>query len=141
MQTNSESVINWVSRREGGMMKKGLIKSVAVLFAAFSLGGVVVPPLTAHAEVLERMQGDRGEWRRDEHGWYFMLTGTTKYVADNWLYDNQKWYYFDHWGYMYRNAWINYKGDSYYVGADGEMWHNAQTPDGYWVDGNGKWIK
>ena len=96
-------------------MKKGLIKSVAVLFAAFSLGGVVVPPLTAHAEVLERMQGDRGEWRRDEHGWYFMLSGTTKYVADNWLYDNQKWYYFDHWGYMYRNAWINYKGDSYYV--------------------------
>jgi len=123
------------------MMKKGLIKSVAVLFAAFSLGGVVVPPLTAHAEVLERMQGDRGEWRRDEHGWYFMLTGTTRYVADNWLYDNQKWYYFDHWGYMYRNAWINYKGDSYYVGADGEMWHNAQAPDGYWVDGNGKWIK
>lgn len=123
------------------MMKKGLIKSAAVLFAAFSLGGVVVPPLTAHAEVLERMQGDRGEWRRDEHGWYFMLTGTTRYVADNWLYDNQKWYYFDHWGYMYRNAWINYKGDSYYVGADGKMWTNAQTPDGYWVDGNGKWIK
>ena len=89
------------------MMKKGLIKSAAVLFAAFSLGGVVVPPLTAHAEVLERMQGDRGEWRRDEHGWYFMLTGTTRYVAENWLYDNQKWYYFDHWGYMYRNAWIN----------------------------------
>ena len=104
------------------MMKKGLIKSAAVLFAAFSLGGVVVPPLTAHAEVLERMQGDRGEWRRDEHGWYFMLTGTTRYVAENWLYDNQKWYYFDHWGYMYRNAWINYKGDSYYVGADGAMW-------------------
>ena len=123
------------------MMKKGLIKSVAVLFAAFSLGGVVVPPLTAHAEVLERMQGDRGEWRRDEHGWYFMLTGTTRYVAENWLYDNQKWYYFDHWGYMYRNAWINYKGDSYYVGADGAMRYNAKTPDGYWVDGNGKWIK
>ena len=123
------------------MMKKGLIKSVAVLFAAFSLGGVVVPPLTAHAEVLERMQGDRGEWRRDEHGWYFMLSGTTKYVADNWLYDNQKWYYFDHWGYMYRNAWINYKCDSYYVGADGKMWTNAQTPDGYWVDGNGKWVR
>jgi lysozyme len=123
------------------MMKKGLIKSVAVLFAAFSLGGVVVPPLTAHAEVLERMQGDRGEWRRDEHGWYFMLTGTTKYVADNWLFDNHEWYYFDHFGYMYRDAWINYKGDSYYVGVDGKMWHNAQTPGGYWVDGNGKWIK
>ena len=123
------------------MMKKGLIKSAAVLFAAFSLGGVVVPPLTAHAEVLERMQGDRGEWRRDEHGWYFMLTGTTRYVAENWLYDNQKWYYFDHWGYMYRNAWINYKGDSYYVGADGAMWYNARPPDGYWVDSNGKWVR
>ena len=100
-------------------MKKGLIKSAAVLFAAFSLGGVVVPPLTAHAEVLER----------------------TRYVAENWLYDNQKWYYFDHWGYMYRNAWINYKGDSYYVGADGAMWYNARTPDGYWVDSNGKWVR
>ena len=123
------------------MMKKGLIKSAAVLFAAVSLGGVVVPPLTAHAEVLERMQGDRGEWRRDEHGWYFMLTGTTRYVADNWLYDNQKWYYFDHWGYMYRNAWINSKGNSQYVGADGAMWYNARTPDGYWVDSNGKWVR
>jgi len=123
------------------MMKKSLIKSAAVLFAALSLGGVVAQPMTAKAAILERMPGDRGEWRKDEHGWYFMLSGTDRYVADNWLYDNGKWYYFDHWGYMYRNAWINYKGDSYYVGADGKMWHNAETPDGYRVDSNGKWIK
>ena len=124
-------------------MKKGLIKSAAILFAAFSLGGAVVPPVTAQAAVLERMPADRGEWRRDEHGWYYMLNvnAGTSYVADSWIKDNGKWYYFDHWGYMYRNAWINYKGDSYYVGADGKMWTNAKTPDGYWVDGNGKWIK
>ena len=124
-------------------MKKGLIKSVAVLFAAFSLGGVVVPPMTAQAEILERMPADRGEWRRDEHGWYYMLNvnAGTSYVADSWIKDNGKWYYFDHWGYMYRNAWINYQGSSYYVGADGAMWYNATTPDGYRVDGNGKWIR
>ena len=54
-------------------MKKGLIKSAAILFAAFSLGGAVVPPVTAQAAVLERMPADRGEWRRDEHGWDYML--------------------------------------------------------------------
>ena len=125
------------------MMKKGLIKSAAILFAAFSLGGAVVPPVTAQAAVLERMPADRGEWRRDEHGWYYMLNvnAGTSYVADSWIKDNGKWYYFDHWGYMYRNAWINYQGSSYYVGADGAMWYNATTPDGYRVDGNGKWIR
>ena len=125
------------------MMKKGLIKSAAILFAAFSLGGAVVPPVTAQAAVLERMPADRGEWRRDEHGWYYMLNvnAGTSYVADSWIKYNGKWYYFDHWGYMYRNAWINYQGSSYYVGADGAMWYNARTPDGYWVDSNGKWVR
>ena len=125
------------------MMKKGLIKSAAILFAAFSLGGAVVPPVTAQAAVLERMPADRGEWRRDEHGCYYMLhvNAGTSYVADSWIKDNGKWYYFDHWGYMYRNAWINYQGSSYYVGADGAMWYNARTPDGYWVDSNGKWVR
>ena len=125
------------------MKKKGLIKSAAILFAAFSLGGAVVPPVTAQAAVLERMPADRGEWRRDEHGWYYTLNvnAGTSYVADSWIKDNGKWYYFDHWGYMYRNAWINYQGSSYYVGADGAMWYNARTPDGYWVDSNGKWVR
>ncbi|MBO1870270.1 choline-binding protein A [Lachnoanaerobaculum sp. Marseille-Q4761] len=124
-------------------MKKGLIKSVAVLFAAFSLGGVVVPPMTAQAEILERMPADRGEWRKDEHGWYYMLNVNSGmgYVKSSWTKDNGKWYYFDKWGYMYRDAWIPYKGDYYYVGADGAMWYNATTPDGYRVDGNGKWIR
>ena len=132
-----------VYRIEGGMMKKGLIKSVAVLFAAFSLGGVVVPPMTAQAEILERMPADRGEWRKDEHGWYYMLNVNSGmgYVKSCWTKDNGKWYYFDKWGYMYRDAWIPYKGDYYYVGADGAMWYNATTPDGYRVDGNGKWIR
>ena len=125
------------------MRKKGLIKSVAVLFAAFSLGGVVVPPMTAQAEILERMPADRGEWRKDEHGWYYMLNVNSGmgYVKSSWTKDNGKWYYFDKWGYMYRDAWIPYKGDYYYVGADGAMWYNATTPDGYRVDGNGKWIR
>ena len=81
------------------MMKKNLIKSAAVLFAAFSLVSVVVPPLTAQAEVLERMPADRGEWRRDEHGWYYMLNvdAGMGYVKNSWTKDNGKRYYYDTW--------------------------------------------
>lgn len=125
------------------MIRKKLIKALAVLLAAFSFGSIAVFPLTVHAEVVERIPGDRGEWRKDEHGWYYMLNSNagTDYVRNSWLKDGGRWYYFDQWGYMYRNAWIPYKGDYYYVDISGAMWYSTTTPDGYKVDGMGKWIR
>lgn len=124
------------------MVSKKLIKSAAALLAAFSLSSVVVPPLTTHAyEILERMPGERGEWRRDEHGWYYMLNGGPDYARSGWLKDQGRWYFFDQWGYMYRDTWVQYKGDYYYVDKSGAMWYSTTTPDGYKVDGWGKWIR
>lgn len=39
---------------------------------------------------------------------------------------------------MAANKWIN---GTYYVGADGAMYTNATTPDGYQVGADGAWIK
>ena len=38
---------------------------------------------------------------------------------------------------MAHDQWI---GGKYYVGEDGDMYVNRVTPDGYMVDGSGKWI-
>ena len=51
-----------------------------------------------------------------------------------------KWYCFDGNGYL-RYGWIASGGKWYYCGEDGEMVINAQTPDGYYVGGDGAWIQ
>lgn len=51
------------------------------------------------------------------------------------------WYFFRGNGAMAKNAWIEWKGEYYYVGRDGAMLTNTVTPDGYTVDRNGVWVK
>ena len=41
----------------------------------------------------------------------------------------------------YAAGWVNDASGYYYVQDDGAVLANTMTPDGYYVDGNGKWFQ
>lgn len=76
------------------------------------------------------------QWKKNDKGWWYEEADGS-YPTNQWRFINNKWYYFDNIGYMLENRWVG----NYYVGADGAMLVNTSTPDGYYVDANGKWIE
>ncbi len=103
-------------------------------------------------------------WQKSGNTWYYLdpasgkmyaggeylIGGETYYfyswggMASGWWYLDEEtglWYYFRGNGAMAKNAWIEWKGKYYYVGSTGAMLVNTTTPDGYRVDGRGKWIR
>ena len=71
-----------------------------------------------------------GIWFRNPDG---------SFPAAEWMYIRDAWYYFDEQGYLAVNRWIEWKGRWYCVAADGRMYADCRTPDGYYVDGSGAW--
>ncbi len=61
-----------------------------------------------------------GTWRRDDRGWWYERDDGT-YEWSSWVRDPD--------------------GSYYYLGADGYMLTNTVTPDGYYVDGSGRWVQ
>ena len=59
------------------------------------------------------------------------VTGIHEVSGDN--------YYFNKAGEM-QVGWIQEKGEWYYFKASGAMLRNGTTPDGYKVDGEGRWL-
>ena len=74
----------------------------------------------------------RGTWVGD-----YYLKSNGKMAKGEWIYDNNysSYYYLTSEGSYARNTWI---GD-YYLKSNGKMAVNERTPDGYQVDGSGKW--
>lgn len=63
-------------------------------------------------------------WHKDKNGWWYADTETT-YYKSKWAKINGKWYSFDKEGYMMSNTWqVEAGGDTYYLGADGDMQTN-----------------
>lgn len=54
---------------------------------------------------------------------------------------NGSWHYYTESGAMAKSRWIQTNGYWYYVSADGALFVNGTTPDGYRVDANGVWIQ
>ena len=75
-------------------------------------------------------------WKYDGRWWYQNSDGS--YPKNSWKAIYGAWYYFDGNGYMLTNQWID---GEYFVGSDGVMLTNTNTPDGYQVDASGKWIR
>ena len=75
-------------------------------------------------------QQSGGRW------WYGTDAGNTSYYSSGWQQIDGSWYYFDGAGWMAQNKWV---GD-YYVGPSGVMLTNTQTPDGYYVGADGRWV-
>ena len=77
-------------------------------------------------------------WYKEAGKWYFlhpttgsMLTGIQEISGDN--------YYFNNSGAM-QVGWVKDNGEWYYFKASGAMLRNGTTPDGYKVDGEGRWL-
>lgn len=100
-------------------------------------------------------------WQRDDRGWYYMTGEKSWYASGIYTINGEK-YYFDAGGYMLTgwqqyapgdwyymmdsgavkySSWLEYKGAWYYLGSDGKMLKDTKTPDGYYVDSSGVWVK
>lgn len=98
-------------------------------------------------------------WVKVDGSWYFLKNSGA--MATGWLWDNGHWYYLSGSGAMktgwvlsgskwyYLNAsgamvtgWVEWKGDWYYMNTpNGDMAVDTKTPDGYYVNSDGIWVK
>lgn len=63
-------------------------------------------------------------------------------VSEQWININNKWYRTDLYGITLKNTWFqDIDGKWYYLGGNGVMLENTTTPDGYFVDPSGVWIR
>jgi len=76
-------------------------------------------------------------WQKAGNKWRYCLPGNF-YLMEEWLKDNERWYYFDENGYMV-SGWKKLGEAWHYFNTGGEMLLNTKTPDGYRVDENGRW--
>ena len=87
----------------------------------------------------QETQGTQGRWVQTGNGWRFFKTDGTQQYND-WLLINGKWYFFQEDGLM-KTGWVNWKDTAYYLGPDGDMWVNRDTPDGHFVNESGAAIR
>ena len=80
-----------------------------------------------------------GSYARNAWAGSYYLKSDGKMAKSEWIYDSsyQSYYYLTSEGSYARNTWV---GD-YYLKSNGKMAVNERTPDGYQVDGSGKWVK
>ncbi len=98
-------------------------------------------------------------WVKVDGSWYFLKSSGA--MATGWLWDNGHWYYLSGSGAMktgwvlsgskwyYLNTsgamvtgWVEWKGDWYYMNTpNGDMAVDTKTPDGYYVNSDGIWVK
>ena len=78
-----------------------------------------------------------GSYARNTWSGNYYLKSNGKMTNGEWIYDNNysSYYYLTSEGSYARNTWV---GD-YYLKSNGKMAVNERTPDGYQVDGSGKW--
>ena len=79
-------------------------------------------------------------WKQASGNWYY-FNDYGAAVVKIWLKSGNKWYFMQADGTMATNKWIQWYNKWYYVGSDGAMYANRYTPDGYWVNGSGVWMK
>ena len=80
-----------------------------------------------------------GSYARNTWVGSYYLKSNGKMAKSEWIYDSSysSYYYLTSEGSYARNKWV---GD-YYLKSDGKMAVNERTPDGYKVDGSGKWVR
>ena len=80
-----------------------------------------------------------GSYARNTWSGNYYLKSDGKMAKGEWVYDSnyKSYYYLTAEGSYARNTWVG----NYYLKSNGKMAVNERTPDGYRVDGSGKWVK
>lgn len=74
-----------------------------------------------------------------EHIYYFGKLGLAK---TGWIFWENKYYYFDDDCHMVKGQWVaNEREEWFYISEDGTMLTDGYTPDGYYVNENGQWVR
>lgn len=100
-----------------------------------------------------------GRWIKDSVGWWYRYPngswpwdclspidgqtygfGANGYMHVGWFLRGSTWYYATGSGALMKNQWLFYGGVWYYLKGDGKMAVSEMTPDGYYVDGEGRYI-
>ena len=79
-------------------------------------------------------------YKADNGGWYY-FDGSGAMATNKWVLCKGRWYFVGSDGVMLANQWILWNGKWYYLGSDGMMLTNTVTPDGYYVNADGVWVK
>jgi N-acetylmuramoyl-L-alanine amidase len=88
-------------------------------------------------------QEKKSGWIQEDNSWKFYMGDTGLPVRNDWIQDQDKWYWFNAAGVMVTSTWYQYKGDWYYLGADGVMLKGtliAEAGKVYCLDGEGKMV-
>ena len=80
-------------------------------------------------------------WYQDDEGDWYYFGGDGAMAENKWVLCNDAWYYLGSDGAMLADQWLYWNGAWYYLGSDGAMLTNAVTPDGYYVNNIGVWVK
>lgn len=105
---------------------------------------------------------DASRWQYINGSWYFFNPNNeNRAIRNSWAFINGQWYFFNEYCIM-QTGWVFVNGEWYYLepsGAmatgwicagpsgpwyyldmdSGAMWHDATTPDGYYVNSDGSW--
>lgn len=118
--------------------KKAIEETVAPTIATMSETipetetSIIIP---TEQQIIEKHKN----WKKSE-GYYYCFDDEGNPIVDDWVKEvdedgNEKYYYFDIEGKLVVNSWID---GEYYVGSDGAMLRDTNTPDGAYVDTDGK---
>lgn len=82
----------------------------------------------------------QNSWVKTDNKWYYCGADGDMAVS-GWRQIKGLWYYLKDSGECVQSSWVQTNGKWYYCGPDGDMWTNRRTPDGYWVNASGVWVK
>lgn len=82
----------------------------------------------------------QNSWVGRDGAWYYCGENGDM-VSSTWKQIKGVWYYLNNSGLCVQNGWVYTNGNYYYCGPSGELWTSRWTPDGYWVNSQGIWVR
>ncbi|MDO5776092.1 MAG: hypothetical protein Q4P22_05680 [Eubacteriales bacterium] len=96
--------------------------------------------MVSNSAIISDQTSTSGSWQKNDRGWWYLYSDGT-WAQGCWKMINGAWYYFDKEGYI-KTGWQNINNQWYYLDpVNGDMWHDRMTPDGYYLNAKGKYIR